>query len=110
MFLLVLMVWADDFFPLGMPILGDNTGALQAGLDLKGRGVLLAVAREISWRKARRRWSFQVGHLPSEHNTVSYALSRVADPSPPSWPASCLASSTWVTAPRLRDLWRALPS
>jgi len=109
-FLLVLVQWADMFHPFAMPILGDNTGALQAGLELKGRGVLLAIAREISWRKARRRWTFQVGHLPSEHNTVSDALSRVADPSSPPWPASCLASSTWVTPARLRDLWRALPS
>jgi hypothetical protein len=69
-FLLVLVQWADLFHPFGMPILGDNTGALQAGLDLSGRGVLLAIAREISWRKARRRWHFSVGHLPSEHNTV----------------------------------------
>ena len=74
--LLSLMTWADRFVEERVLVLGDNTGALTDALALKGRGPLLAVARELSWRQARRRWNFAVGHLPSEHNKVADALSR----------------------------------
>lgn len=107
--LLALMVWGDNFVDVSVPILGDNTGALSAALSLKGRGTLMAVARELSWRKARHRWTFEVGHLPSEHNVVSDALSRAADPAGVPWPAWALGSATARKCPKISDVWKALP-
>ena len=107
--LLVLMVWGDRFVKHSLAILGDNTAALQNALSLKGRGPLLAVAREVSWRKARRSWCFEVGHLPSESNTIADCLSRVADPKGKGWPSEALASAAQAAPPRLRDLWIAAP-
>ena len=46
--LLSLELWGDHFVHEEVAILGDNTGALQNVLDLKGRGPMLAVAREIA--------------------------------------------------------------
>ena len=90
-------------------VLGDNTAALSSALALKGKGVMLAVARELSWRQSRRKWSFDVGHLPAEHNVVSDALSRTTDPKGCSWPALALAAATYAAPPRLKDLWLARP-
>ena len=107
--LLSLMVWGDRFVDLTVPVLGDNVGALSAALSLRGRGALQAVARELSWRKARRRWAFDVGHLPSEHNSVADALSRVADPSGVPWPSWALGGATAQKCPKISKIWRALP-
>ena len=74
--LLALMTWGDLFTDDKVMILGDNTGALSDALSLKGRGPLMSVSRELSWRSARRRWLYSVGHLPAEHNVVADALSR----------------------------------
>jgi hypothetical protein len=63
-------------------ILGDNTAALQSALGLKGKGPLMAVARELSWRQALYNWTFSVGHLPTEANSVADALSRLDAPEP----------------------------
>ena len=90
-------------------IAGDNTAALTSALSLKGKGELLAVARELSWRQARRGWRFSVGHLPSEYNVVADALSRVADPKGCEWPSLALAGAEYTAPPRLRDLWLACP-
>ena len=106
---LSLCVWGDRFVDEVLSILGDNTGALNNALALKGKGNLLALARELSWRQARRRWRFQVGHLPSELNVTSDALSRVADPKGVPWPSRALASAVQVTPPKLQDMWRACP-
>ena len=99
----------DKFVDESLSILGDNTGSLNNALALKGKGNLLAVARELSWRQARRRWRFQVGHLPSELNVTADALSRTTDPKLVAWPARALASAVQRTPPRLCDLWRACP-
>jgi hypothetical protein len=108
--LLTLVVWGDKYTDHSLHLLGDNTGSLQNALDLKGRGPLLAVAREISWRQARRKWSFTVGHIPSEHNDVADALSRVADPAGAhGWPRAALAGADAVTPPKLHSLWLAAP-
>ena len=107
--LLVLLVWADRFTEMVLDILGDNTAALSNALSLRGRGPMLAVAREISWRRARRSWSFRVGHLPSENNNVADALSRVADPKGKGWPSVALGAAAEAKPPRLRDLWLARP-
>ena len=108
--LLALCVWGDRFTDTPVAVLGDNTGALDNALSLKGRGSMLAVARELSWRQARRRWRFVVGHLPSEHNQVADALSRAADPKVCAWPSLALASAVYIRPPKLRDLWLAAPS
>ena len=105
--LLSLIVWGDRFVTDTVMVVGDNTAALTNALSLDGKGDLRHVARELSWRQARRGWSFIVGHLPSEHNLVADALSRVAMGH--EWPALALASATQVSAPRLRDLWLAAP-
>ena len=108
--LLSLMVWGDRFTEEALDISGDNTSALSNALSLKGRGAMLAVAREISWRKARRSWNFRVGHLPSEHNGVADALSRAGDPKGKGWPSQALSVAREVKPPKLRDLWLARPA
>jgi hypothetical protein len=65
--LLALMLWASRFRVPGLRILGDNTGALADVLKLSGKGAMMAVAREVSWRQVRGHWVFEVGHLPGEH-------------------------------------------
>ena len=107
--LLTLVTWGDQFTEESVLVLGDNTGALSDALSLKGRGPLIAIARELSWRQARRGWKFTVGHLPSEHNSVSDALSRVADPKGCEWPALALASAAYRAPPKVCDLWLARP-
>ena len=90
-------------------VLGDNTAALSSALALKGKGVMLAVARELSWRQSRRKWAFDVAHLPSEYNVVADALSRTAAPKGCAWPALALATATYAVPPKLQDLWLARP-
>ena len=107
--LLCLCVWGDRFTSETVSILGDNTSALQNALSLKGRGPLMDVARELSWRQARRGWRFRVGHLPAEFNVVADALSRTADPAKNAWPSEALASAFPAKTPRLQSLWRAVP-
>jgi hypothetical protein len=108
--LISLTLWGHWFTTDTLNVLGDNTGALQNALSLKGKGILMALAREVSWRQAKYRWNFRVGHLPSEANVVADALSRVADPSGKTrWPSHALGAAQAVTPPRLRDLWRATP-
>ena len=107
--LLALVTWGDRFVEESVLVVGDNTAALSNALSLKGKGELLAVARELSWRQARRMWQFTVGHLPSEHNLVADALSRTVDPKGCEWPSLALASAVYQKPPRLQDLWLAHP-
>ena len=107
--LLSLCAWGDLFTQSRVTVLGDNTGALNNALSLRGKGPLEAISRELSWRQARRGWLFDVGHLPSEYNVVADALSRAADPKGVGWPSEALASAAEVSPPRLRDLWIANP-
>ena len=76
--LISMLVWQKCFALGPVLIIGDNVPALQNTMDLKGCGPLLAVSREIAWRKARGRWTYDVGHLPSEHNKgrTPYPASR----------------------------------
>ena len=108
--LLSLITWGGYFTDQAVLILGDNIGALSNALALKGRGILLNVARELAWRQARRGWKFSVGHLPSEFNVVADALSRWADPKKHVWPATALAGARQVSAPKLKDVWKAQPA
>ena len=107
--LLALCVWGDRFAASSVLILGDNMAALSSSLSLSGKGPLSAIAREISWRKARRGWTYEVAHLPAEHNTVADALSRTADPKGCHWPYDALAAATPERPPRLQQLWLAAP-
>jgi len=51
--LLALVTWGDWFVVHTVLIAGDNTGALDNALSLKGKGILQAISREVSWRQAR---------------------------------------------------------
>ena len=52
--LLALIRWGDKFTTSSLALLGDNTSALTDAIDLKGKDEMLAIARELAWRKARR--------------------------------------------------------
>ena len=88
-----------------LTIVGDNTGSLQDALSLKGTGALNTLAMELSWRKARRGWHFQVGHLPSEANDIADALSRLSEgyELPPE-----LRTAKSLNAPSLHGFFRTL--
>ena len=103
---LALCVWGNSFTHEAVAVLGDNTGALQDALNLKGKGVLAAVARELSWRQARGGWAFEVGHVPAERNTVPDALSRQFENKPSPLPH---AVSEWRqrSCPDLANFWKA---
>ena len=75
-----LVLWGRTFRGPGLVLLGDNLGPLEAALNLRGRGALSKIAREIAWRRARDGWRYAAGHLPSERNVVADALSRLAAP------------------------------
>ena len=68
-------MWARPFTPLA--ILGDNTGALQIALT-GGRKTpeMLAISRELAWRKARRNLELGAGHFPTEAGSLADALSQ----------------------------------
>ena len=70
-----LLLWARPREPIA--IIGDNTGALQLAIDLNGENGLLAISREVAWRRARHGWTYGAGHLPTEANSLADALSRL---------------------------------
>ena len=103
--LLALEVWGSHFTQEEVAVLGDNTGSLQNAIDLKGRGPLLSIARELAWRKAKFEWKYSVGHLASEHNILADALSRMASPEPSRLPDP-VKRAREITAPDLKSLWK----
>jgi hypothetical protein len=105
--LLTLLKWGSQFGQQSVAILGDNTGSLTAALSLKAKGSMAAVAREIAWRRERSRWHFEVGHVPSELNTVADALSRQFEAKPAPWPTAALRGALQVEQPDCTDLWPA---
>ena len=108
MILIGLEVWGGQLVHQQLSIIGDNTGALQNALELKGSGVMLAVAREIAWRRERRGWSYRVGHIPAEFNTIADALSRLFDEPALPFPRKVLQHAVCRSAPKVADLWRAV--
>ena len=74
------MLWGRAFRGPGLALLGDNLGSLEAALNLRGKGILAKMSREIAWRRARDGWRYAAGHLPSERNDVADALSRLHAP------------------------------
>ena len=49
--LIVCEVWAPRLANFTWLVQGDNTGALQSALHIKGRGLMNHIAREFTWRK-----------------------------------------------------------
>ena len=103
---LVLEVWSDEYLGSVLNVAGDNVGASQQALVLKGRGPMLEISREVAWRKIRRGWSFKMGHLPSERNGVADSLSRMAAPEQSALP-SCLRGLPRRSVPDVSALWLA---
>jgi len=106
--LLSLLLWGHLSAESLLCILGDNIAALQLALTLKGRGHMLTISREISWRKIRFNWHFGVQHLPKDQNTVADALSRMYAPSPAKLPV--VLQSPLIkrrSTPLWPDVWQA---
>ena len=87
-------------------IVGDTAGSLHNSLDLKGKGPLLAVSRELAWRKARRNWQYDIAHIPTEYTKAPDMLSRVDSPSPVPWSTELLRGLTRAIPPRIKDIWK----
>ena len=87
-------------------LVGDNTGSLQNSLDLKGEGTLLAVSRELAWRKARHMWEYDIAHIPTEHNSAPDILSRIDAPTPEPWPTQLLLGTTRVWPQSVKSIWK----
>jgi hypothetical protein len=105
--LVCLILWCDRFDGKSVAVLGDSTAALSDALNLTGKGHMIALAKEISWRQCRSGWRFRVGHLPSEHNLLTDALSRVAAPAQVALPHRSLSQAVRRKAPDAMSLWRA---
>ena len=98
--LLSLIIWGEHAVDCVLMIHGDNVAALHA-LSLKGKGDMNAVAREISWRKARFFWEFDVHHIPSEQNHIADALSRLSAVHASAFPSDLVRMQAWPgNAPR----------
>ena len=96
----------------GLPtvILGDNLGALQEALDLRGKRLHRPLAQALAVLRSRRSLDITVAHLPSESNTAADALSRLTAPGSEakSWPFSACGSVQAVNSMKLSDLWSLL--
>ena len=104
--LLCLIIWGDLAVDSSLTLRGDNIAALQDAVALKGRGLMNAVARELTWRKALFGWQFNVEHIPSELNCVADALSRLYADEASSLPAS-LTTVHRVDVSELGRIWHA---
>jgi hypothetical protein len=107
--LLALILWASRFRVPGLQILGDNTRALADVLKLSGKGAMMAIAREVSWRQVRGHWVFEVGHLPGEHNVLADALSRLHDPDPAELPSKALKGALRRLTAEPGEVWACQP-
>ena len=102
---LSLCVWAEPGVPLA--VIGDNTGSLQLLLDCGGSGGILAISRELAWRRARRNWQLGAGHLPTEANKLADALSRLWAQEPADIPTE-LANLIQVQPEPVATFWQAI--
>ena len=73
-------------------------------ITLKGKGGMTTIVREISWRRTRHGWKYDVAHLPAEANIHADALSRLAAPDAKKSPR-VLANSRRLDAPSFDGLW-----
>ena len=106
---LALLVWAKVGKGGTMAIVGDNTAAMSNAIHMKGRDPMLAISRELAWRRARRGWNFEVGHIPAEENQVADALSRLHAEPPKRFPTDALKDAVEVEVPDVKSIWRARP-
>ena len=106
--LISMVLWMDQACGEIFTLCGDNIGALEDALQLRGKGRLLIVAREIAWRKARFERFYKVSHIPSKLNLVADALSRLQAVPPAEFPA-CLSASSVIQfhRPAWEVLWAA---
>ena len=98
-------MWASPFVPLA--ILGDNTGALEIAKNGGGKTTeMLAISRELAWRKARRNLQLGAGHLPTEASGQADALSRLCATAAKEGPRE-LRHLPQREAPKVKDFWVA---
>jgi len=105
---LSLLLWGTQFSTEGVSIAGDNTAALANAVTFKGRSGLNRISMELSWRKVRFGWRYQVAHLPSEGNVISDALSRTSAPHSAerkSFPQAALRGANRREVPETSKLW-----
>ena len=76
--LLAVERWCDG--SAATTVFGDNAGALQEALDLKGRGSLLELAQLLAVLRGARSVEVAVAHYPTESNVAADALSRQSGP------------------------------
>ena len=105
-FLMCCITWANWIDTYPVMIVEHNTGSLQHSLDLRGKGPLLSVSRELAWRKARANWEYDIGHIPTEHNDLPDILSRVDAPPPEPWPFALLTGFDRAKPPSVRSIWK----
>ena len=104
--LLALITWRQHAAQSVLFVWGDNIAALQDAISLKGRGHMLTIARELSWRQARWPLHFDVAHLPKDLNVAADALSRLAAVPVSSLPTELLHVPR-VPADSWETVWRA---
>ena len=105
MLLLAVERWSDG--SVATTVLGDNAGALQEALDLKGRGSLLELAQLLAVLRGARSVELAVAHYPTESNVAADALSRQAGPvrERKAWPFHPDQGVTVVETIGLEALW-----
>ena len=93
-------------------IFGDNVGALQEALDMKGRGAQVELAQFLAILRGARSLHLSVAHLPSESNDAADALSRQAGPMDErkAWPFKPELGVNQVSPINLEVLWGWLTS
>ena len=104
--LAVICLWAPRYTEEVFTVKGDNLGALNNASRLKGKGPLLAVSRELAWRRAAWRLRPVYSHLPSELNTWADDLSRLMAPNRHALPAG-LRKVPRCAGPEVERLWEA---
>ena len=105
--MLALITWGGSYTSprQTIAVLGDNAAALSNAQRLKGQGPLQAIAREIAWRQAIFRWSYEVGHPLSEHTRAADAVSRLRSPEQSLVPPE-LTRPTESLPPALAEMWQ----
>ena len=89
----------------GLAFLGDNTASLQLAISGRAKGAMGSLARELFIRRVKGDWKYSVGHLPSEHNSIADALSRLHEPGHPRELPEALKGCADVHALSLGQLW-----
>jgi len=107
MLLMGMLAFARDDAKTALVVQGDNLGALNDALRLRSSSPKLnAIARELAFHKATRRWSYVLRHLPADRNVLADALSRLHAVPPLAMPVR-LGNVPCVSAPVQDDsLWQ----